>query len=401
MPTDAAPTTPRRGWSEAWRLGLGVLAGLVGWVSLTSTQPQVGDAQLAWIVLADPLLGLVSLAVAHQRHRAPMTTTVVTSLVSLVSATATGGALLCLFSVGARRRLGPMAVAGIVNIVTGALSELVYYPEPLSSSVAMSLLAFTLFVIVVLAIGYAVGSRREVLTSLRLRAETAEREQATRLVAAQQAERTRIAREMHDVLAHRISLVAMHASALTYREDLPVPEQRAVARTIEDNARKALEDLRGVLGVLRAEEVDGTATPAGARPVEAPQPGLGSIAALVTESGPGVALVDDTRGEPPDTIGRTAYRIVQEGLTNARKHAPGAPATVRLSGDAGSALGVEVRTPPGTGRAPALPSGGLGLVGLRERAGLVGGTLEHGRDADGTFVLRAELPWPVEEGRTR
>jgi signal transduction histidine kinase len=156
---------------------------------------------------------------------------------------------------------------------------------------------------------------------------------------------------MHDVLAHRISLLAVHAGALEVRRSAPAGERRA-AGVVRQCAAEALEELRGVLGMLR----EGGPEP------EPPQPGLADIPALVEESrlaGMPVEL-DDRRpgGYPvPDGIGRHAYRIVQEGLTNTRKHARGAPVRVRLAGPAGEARGagrglvVEVTNalPGGTG----------------------------------------------------
>ena len=155
---------------------------------------------------------------------------------------------------------------------------------------------------------------------------TAEREQAARLDQARANERSRIAREMHDVLAHRISLVAMHAGAMTYRSDLSRDELLSSARVVQENAHQALTDLRDVLGVLR-ETTDPAAPPA---IPAAPQPVLADLPRLVAEAeaaGTPVQLVSgglDLAGVP-ELVGRTAYRIIQEGLTNARKHASGCP----------------------------------------------------------------------------
>ena len=186
--------------------------------------------------------------------------------------------------------------------------------------------------------GFYVRARRELVASLHERVLTAEREQALTTEAARDAERTRIAREMHDVLAHRISLVAMHAGALAYREDLTREQTAETAATIQANAQLALAELRQVLGVLRAGRVpDG---------VEAPQPTLAELAALladVREAGSQVQL--DVLGlrecdlaKIPATLSRTWFRIVQEALTNARKHAPGEPVSVRLTGEPGGFL---------------------------------------------------------------
>ncbi len=163
-----------------------------------------------------------------------------------------------------------------------------------------------------------IGSRRELLATLRERAVTAEAEQAARVAQARTAERGRIAREMHDVLAHRISLVTMHAGALTYREDLTAEEMRATAAVIQESSHQALVELRDVLGILRDDPGDSSP--------ERPQPSAVDVPALLDEaraSGMRIETEDLVALDGiPETIGRTLYRVVQESLTNARKHAP-------------------------------------------------------------------------------
>jgi signal transduction histidine kinase len=194
---------------------------------------------------------------------------------------------------------------------------------------------------------------------------------------------------MHDVLAHRVSLLSHHAGALEFRPDASPDEVARAAGVIRENARTVLEELREVIGVLRDESEDG--------PPEPPQPTLADVPALVEESraaGMRVSSRVEVDGEVPPALGRTAYRIVQEGLTNARKHAPASAVDVRISG--GDELVVEVvsRRPVGVGVATApLPGAGSGHIGLSERVALAGGALRHGPDATGDFVLRATLPW--------
>jgi signal transduction histidine kinase len=205
---------------------------------------------------------------------------------------------------------------------------------------------------------------------------------------------------MHDVLAHRISLVSLHAGALEYRADAPAEDVAKSAAVIRSSAHQALQDLREILGVLRAEGVTGDAGDAGA--AERPQPTLADVARLVEESrqaGVRVSLecgLEDLSAVPA-SIGRTAYRVVQEGLTNARKHAPGAEVVVGLTGGAGPGLTVEVRNrwPVGVPVTPGIPGAGQGLTGLAERAAIAGGRLEHGRTPAGDFRLAAWLPWPA------
>ncbi len=252
----------------------------------------------------------------------------------------------------------------------------------------LSLVIFGLAVVT----GFYVRARRELVASLHERVATAEREQALTTEAARDAERTRIAREMHDVLAHRISLVAMHAGALAYREDLTREQTAETAATIQANAQLALAELRQVLGVLRAGRVsDG---------VEAPQPTLAELPAMladVREAGSQVQLdVLGLRGADlsaiPVTLSRTSFRIVQEALTNARKHAVGELVSVRLEGEPGGFLELEVRNRVGVS-VGAASSAGVGLTGMTERAELSGGALTYGGQPDGSFLVRARLPW--------
>jgi signal transduction histidine kinase len=279
--------------------------------------------------------------------------------------------------------------------VCSLLAPLVYVvvrPEPGTPPILLFLLGV---VVQGAAVGWGlfIRSRRQLLESLCDRATRAETEAQLRAAQAQQRARDEIAREMHDVLGHRLSLLSVHAGALEFHPDAPAQEVAGAAKVIRDNAHQALQDLRQVIGVLRA--------PVGALP----PPTLADIAQLVAESdraGMQVRLDDETSGVVPELVGRTAYRVVQEGLTNARKHAPGAEVLVRLAGAPGQGLTVQVAnqapTPaanpnpdPDPGPAGAL---GQGLVGLAERVALANGHLEHGPTTGGGWHLLAWLPWP-------
>jgi signal transduction histidine kinase len=203
---------------------------------------------------------------------------------------------------------------------------------------------------------------------------------------AQHHAREAVAREMHDVLGHRLSLLSEYAGALEYRPGAPPEEVARAAKVIRESAHQALQDLRAVIGVLRA--------PVG----ELPQPGLADVHELVDESsraGMRIRLSAPLPESVPDTAGRTTYRVVQEALTNARKHAPGAEVQVLVAGAPGEGLTVEVcNTAPSS--APAADGGaaGRGLAGLAERVTLAGGHLEHGPTTAGGWRVGARLPWP-------
>ncbi len=262
--------------------------------------------------------------------------------------------------------------------------------------------AMTAQAVVLLALagwGTAVRHRRALLVSWRERAQRAEAEQDLRVAQARQLERTRIAREMHDVLAHRISLISMHAGALEYRTDATPAQVTTAAGVVRATAHQALEDLREVLGVLRSSDLPATGSGAGdgSTAVEPPQPSLADLTALVEDSRRAGARVDvEVRARlelVPAQLGRTAYRIAQEGLTNARKHAPGARVQLHVAGSPGGELEVRVVNPRGRG-ATAVPGSGTGLVGLSERVVIAGGRLAHGW-RDERFELQAVLPWPA------
>jgi signal transduction histidine kinase len=231
-------------------------------------------------------------------------------------------------------------------------------------------------------------AREALIRTLEERARRAEAEQGRRVAEARMLERRRIAREMHDVLAHRLSLLATFAGAMEFRPDAPPEQMSRAAGVVRSGVHQALEELREVISLLREDD--------GGDGVH-PQPVLADVPRLVAESreaGAEVLLsgtVDDPAEAPP-AVARTAYRVVQEGLTNARKHAAGQTVRVTVSGGPGTGLEVDVRNllaAKGT-----LPSGGAGLVGLTERVHLAGGKLDH-QQRDGEFRLHASIPWPA------
>ncbi|MEU8296014.1 histidine kinase [Micromonospora sp. NPDC048909] len=295
-----------------------------------------------------------------------------------------------------RRRLAgyvvgaALAMAGgvLVGLSVGGLRRLT------TATPANAALLVAWLVVFPLLAGLLVRSRWDVLAALRDRAERLEREQLARTERVRAEERARIAREMHDVVAHRVSLMVVHAGALEVTStDASTVEAAALIRS---TGRQALTDLREVLGVLRQPDPDaGSGTPPSAGPDSEGNP-LDAVEELLHESraaGLRVRRWDEGVARPlPPTVGRTVYRVVREALTNVRKHAPEAETTVclRYLPD-----GVEVVVRNGSSPAgPALPGAGLGLLGLRERVELLGGRLETGR-VDGGFLVRALIPVAV------
>ncbi|MFJ9838996.1 sensor histidine kinase [Kitasatospora sp. NPDC101155] len=235
------------------------------------------------------------------------------------------------------------------------------------------------------ATGLLSRTRREL--AARLEELTRGQERESRLLAERvlMSERGRLAREMHDVVSHQVSLISIQAGAL--QVSTADPAAATVARTIRELSVRTLDELRQMVGVLR-----GTGAPFPAAPL-APQPRLADLPRLIEESG----LTADAELNPgdrpwPEAVERAAYRTVQEALTNITKYAPEAVVHVKVRAK-GRRLRVEVRNEaPPVRPAETLPGGGHGLVGLRERAQLLGGTLTAGPTQDGGFEVRAELP---------
>ncbi|MGK5534210.1 sensor histidine kinase [Streptomyces sp. URMC 129] len=394
----------RRRTGRDWAVDILLFLWSVGmWVVLTVTLPE-RDYLPRWIVLADPPLGALSCLAVWWRRRCPLSLALALIPVGAVSSSGFGALTVAILNLGLRVpwRTGAL-VMGLH--LAAALPYLLVYSLPHEGgwTTIAFIAAYYLFFF---SWGAGMRVRRQLVVRLREDAERERAEHARRLADARRGEREAIAREMHDVLAHRISLLSVHAGALAYRTDrsaagakpLTPGEISDSAQVIRDTAHQALEELREVLTVLRGPDT------AGGRP----QPGIGGIGELVAEAeraGQRVVLhqeydraaaADGLRGP----VQRTAYRVVQEGLTNARKHAPGAEVTVRVSGAPGEGLTVQVRNDLPAGASPAvIPGAGAGLAGLEERAALDGGSLRHGI-SDTAFELVATLPWgPAGQGR--
>lgn len=379
------------------------------------------------VLLADQIAGALACAALLLRRRWPVQLAVVLLVAGVFSHFITGPAIVAVFTVAARRPLRTTAwIAALCFVpVPAFLAGGPDLDDPATGS------AITYFVLMAGTIGWGLflRSRRQLVESLRERADRARTE-------ARRQAREDIAREMHDVLAHRLSLLSVHAGALAFNPAASAEETRRAAGVIRDTAHEALEDLREIIGVLRASTGEGSR----------PQPVLTDLVPLVEESRAAgmrvqldmdVAVEDGEPGEgergggerggaavAPAAVGRTAYRIVQEGLTNARKHAPGSPVTVTVTGGPGDGLTVRLRNPVEAERdqaepveaetdeparefahgdegparpVPDVPGAGQGLVGLAERTRITGGQLEHALSG-GEFELRAWIPWGARRG---
>jgi signal transduction histidine kinase len=339
----------------------------------------------------DIVLGSLAALSLWWRRKYPAEVAVFCGVLSLVSGLANGAAAVAFFN--AAIRTSGRTLVGLVGLalLNTALFPLIY---PGKDAYLPQVLLGILVMGVIIGWGLFVRAQRDLVRTLRERAARLQAEQRLKVEQAREAERLRIAREMHDVLAHRVSLLSLHAGALEFRPDASPEEIAEAAGVIRGTAHAALEDLRGVVGVLREGAEDGTPEP--------PQPTLEQIPELVEESraaGMRVRSNIATAAAPLSAaLGRTAYRVVQEGLTNARKHAPGAAVDVVVSASRVDGMVVEVvsRRPVGVAVAvqgDRLPGAGTGLIGLAERAELAGGELRHGPDDTGDFVLRATIPW--------
>jgi signal transduction histidine kinase len=364
-------------------LAMFALALGVGAVVLGQTWSDHSGAAAA----VDIVLGALAALSLWWRRKHPAAIAVFTGVISLISGLGNGAAAMAFFNAAIRTSGRTLAALIGLALVNATVFPLIY---PGKDAYVPQLLFGLLITGVIIGWGLFVRAQRELVRSLRERAHRLQAEQRLKVEQAREAERLRIAREMHDVLAHRVSLLSLHAGALEFRPDASPEEIAEAAGVIRATAHAALEDLRGVVGVLREGGEDGAPEP--------PQPTLDQIPGLIEESrAAGMHVRSQLKPiDPmPAALGRTAYRVVQEGLTNARKHAPGAAVDVAVSPAEHGGVVVEVvsRRPVGVAATSGrLPGAGTGLVGLAERVALAGGELRHGTDAAGDFVLRATLP---------
>lgn len=382
-----------RSWSLVWRLGLAVLAGLSAFAVVYGTAidrlgTEAADAAglvglMAVDVLAAPFaIGLL----AWRRHPAAAAASVLLSAFSTLSV---GAGMLAAVSFAAAQPLRRTVGLGVALTLAASAVALVA-PDPDVPLWAEALGVAVVYALLVL-VGLYVRSRRQLVASLMLQAAATRREQEALGDSARSAERARIAREMHDALGHRLSVIAMHAGALESRTDLSAQDTRTAAGVVRESAHQAMSELRQVLGVLN--EASST------RPEGSDVPTLTALDELV-EAGVGHGTVPELRWETDastlsSTVSRHLYRIAQEALTNVRKHAPGQPTLVLVRAPRPDEVELVVRNqlPQHQAEPGSADQVGLhhGLAGLAERARLAGGSLSA-RPEGQAFVVRAVLP---------
>ena len=347
----------------------------------------------------DALLGLVALASIFARRRWPLPALAVAGLVAAVAPEEAGGviipALAILYTIATRRPWpapAPLAVA--VVAVVAAAELLSAHPERVTNAIGVAVECAA-----AVALGLYVGARRAYIEALRDRADRADRERELMSDRAVAEERVRIAQDLHDVVAHNVSLMVVQAQAL----GVTVDDERVATTTdaIADLGRQAMTEMHRTLRLLRDTDVEAAQ--------RAPQPSLANLDKLIEQSrASGMEVELTIEGEPrplAQTVDLSAFRIVQEALTNVIKHAGRAhtQVTVSFHGD-----GLELRiTDAGGGRHPSpVPAGGdsdpalregHGVIGMRERAALFGGTLTARPGIDHGFEVRAVLPYSDPE----
>ncbi|MFF3215199.1 sensor histidine kinase [Streptomyces sp. NPDC002886] len=371
----------------------------------------VGFAREAGIpVFAGVLFGLLIGTVLVLRRRWP----ILVVLVGIAVSPAAMGFLLGvvgLYTLAASEV--PRRITATLTSMSLAATFVVMYMRTRHQPDVTLTIVITLSVFVAVALtvppvlfGLYTAARRRLMESLQERADSLERELSLladraeeRAEWARTEERTRIAREMHDVVAHRVSLMVVHAAALQAIAAKDPVKAAKNAALVGDMGRQALTELREMLGVLRAQAPRPTAPTAPVALIGSfdDGPTLGELEALVGQSrAAGMAVELDVRGAYSAYVAeveQTAYRVVQEALTNCHKHAAGARVVVRLAHREGE-VAMQVENGPCDGKAaePGLPSGGNGLVGMRERVLALGGVFVSGPTDEGGFKVSAVLP---------
>jgi signal transduction histidine kinase len=367
-----------------------VVALVVGAVITVGGVLHGGDSTSPWSLA----LGLGAAASLVGRRRAPGWTLAISGALALImlpndasaGATAVLAPAVALYSLALRRSRSAQLLAAVAAVAAVVLADTLHAGSP----TLLQTLGHVLLVAIPLLAADAHRTRHAYVALLRERLALAERTRKQEGERRAEQERMRIARDLHDVVAHTLTTINIQAATAAELLDRNPEHAQAALETIEDASREAIGELRAILGVLRdGEDRDVPLSPA---------PGLDAVADLVRRTrDEGVDVHIDVAGERPsrvpDAVSLAAFRIVQESLTNARRHAAGAPVRVRLSYEP-SGLRLAVENEAGT---TAATNGngvtaGVGIMGMTERASALGGTLRAGRLPDG-FRVDAQLPY--------
>lgn len=400
---------PRLTWpGRISRYVAAVLIGLVaGGVTITATEEGMTTGKIEGVLLessdavfaVDMVCGVALFVLMALRRKRPVLVLVLTAILAPFSSLGIGAFAIVFVSVATRRKWMELLAGYILYVLSTVATAFII---PLTySSVAQAVLTATVAVVVVYSVGFAIGSQREAQAATAERLQYLESSRSAQVHQARVSERAEIAREMHDVLAHRISLVALHSGALAYREDIPADQVRETAQLIRTNAHEALKELREVLGVLRDPGAvlsqDNTD----------PLPTLGSLDTLLDNVRAAGLAVTCERVNVSEleiegllkSLSRNAYRVIQESLTNARKHAPDASAQVVIAKDAGKRLRITVTNDVSSNPGRKAPESGFGLIGMAERVRSSEGTFYSGV-RNSQFVVEASFPWLTAEGNS-
>jgi signal transduction histidine kinase len=356
------------------------------------------DSVGAWFWPIDLVLGLLACLVLWWSRRYPTFVGALLIVPGTLSYTAGAAVIIGVYRMAS---LGTPRKTLLLTALHLALAIPYHFVAPIAGVPWVAyLIMVSLLYILATTIGLLVRARRQVVQGLREQARLDRERYDAELTSIRRDEREGIAREMHDVLAHRISLLSVHAGALEFRSQasetngdraMTPTEIAEAARIIRENAHLAVEDLREVLSVLRDDESTGPALGSGRA-----QPDLDDVPHLVeeaTRAGQRVELSFDRAaiGELRASVQRTVYRVVQEGLTNARKHAPQTRVFVNVGGNH-EGVHVQVSNPVAVGvTASEIPGALAGVAGLAERVSIDGGTLRHGV-SEGVFSLECDIP---------
>ena len=355
-----------------WALALGCAIASVAPVLLAPRRPV-----LAWLVLVVELAGYVfvmGVGIGPGYNDAgwpwPVFSTIGFALVLFLTAR----------QVADRRRIG---LIGLATLVDFGLAYL------LAGTSAGTVGFLTVMTAGLLAWGDSVRVREAAQRALAAETERRRLDRQRQVVAA---ERARIARELHDLVAHHVSMIAIQAEAAPHRiAELPQEAHRTF-EAIRSASKEAMTEMRRILGLLRSDDEDADTSP---------QPGLADLDALVGDAnraGIEVSLTISGAVEPPAGVAVSAYRIVAEALTNAVRHAPGSRVVVVLELDESNLRLTVTDSGAAPGATPDGPGSGLGLVGIRERVSVLGGTLRTGSRVGGGFEVAAELPMDDRTG---